>query len=164
MLPYEIKAILSDGELNKLNDNFSDIFNSVTKIYKSLNDLILESGKSDMEVVQARAGERTLDARLDKMERLSNEVSSSLKKKANEEEVRKKGVPITLNDADSELLAAIQGGEEVSFNLLSDPRLHSVSEEKTTFVERSEEHTSELQSRGHLVCRLLLEKKKIDSE
>src|SRR5437870_10055893 len=28
---------------------------------------------------------------------------------------------------------------------------------KTT---RSEEHTSELQSRGHLVCRLLLEKKK----
>src|SRR5439155_6110437 len=27
------------------------------------------------------------------------------------------------------------------------------------FVARSEEHTSELQSRGHLVCRLLLEKK-----
>src|SRR5437660_12645111 len=27
--------------------------------------------------------------------------------------------------------------------------------------DRSEEHTSELQSRGHLVCRLLLEKKKI---
>ena len=27
-------------------------------------------------------------------------------------------------------------------------------------IERSEEHTSELQSRGHLVCRLLLEKKK----
>src|SRR5207253_10861042 len=28
------------------------------------------------------------------------------------------------------------------------------------FEPRSEEHTSELQSRGHLVCRLLLEKKK----
>src|SRR5437660_11828304 len=28
------------------------------------------------------------------------------------------------------------------------------------WVPRSEEHTSELQSRGHLVCRLLLEKKK----
>src|SRR5690625_5319592 len=27
---------------------------------------------------------------------------------------------------------------------------------------RSEEHTSELQSRGHLVCRLLLEKKNVD--
>src|SRR6266508_3022009 len=30
----------------------------------------------------------------------------------------------------------------------------------TIFGTRSEEHTSELQSRGHLVCRLLLEKKK----
>src|SRR5690625_6655655 len=29
-----------------------------------------------------------------------------------------------------------------------------------TRTKRSEEHTSELQSRGHLVCRLLLEKKK----
>src|SRR5439155_10519879 len=29
-----------------------------------------------------------------------------------------------------------------------------------SIVRRSEEHTSELQSRGHLVCRLLLEKKK----
>src|SRR5437870_10433819 len=28
---------------------------------------------------------------------------------------------------------------------------------------RSEEHTSELQSRGHLVCRLLLEKKNYDT-
>src|SRR5690625_703289 len=30
----------------------------------------------------------------------------------------------------------------------------------SAFERRSEEHTSELQSRGHLVCRLLLEKKK----
>src|SRR5690625_7113285 len=28
-------------------------------------------------------------------------------------------------------------------------------------IDRSEEHTSELQSRGHLVCRLLLEKKNL---
>src|SRR5690625_6696081 len=32
--------------------------------------------------------------------------------------------------------------------------------EGLAFLDRSEEHTSELQSRGHLVCRLLLEKKK----
>src|SRR5437870_8428194 len=31
---------------------------------------------------------------------------------------------------------------------------------ETITSDRSEEHTSELQSRGHLVCRLLLEKKK----
>src|SRR5690625_5950588 len=34
------------------------------------------------------------------------------------------------------------------------------TEPDTSDQERSEEHTSELQSRGHLVCRLLLEKKK----
>src|SRR5437660_8503845 len=33
-----------------------------------------------------------------------------------------------------------------------------------TSLRRSEEHTSELQSRGHLVCRLLLEKKKNTAE
>src|SRR5690625_5118510 len=41
---------------------------------------------------------------------------------------------------------------------------HSVYAFETSDTEmlfRSEEHTSELQSRGHLVCRLLLEKKKI---
>src|SRR5439155_25283291 len=32
--------------------------------------------------------------------------------------------------------------------------------QSTLKLTRSEEHTSELQSRGHLVCRLLLEKKK----
>src|SRR5690625_6887728 len=32
--------------------------------------------------------------------------------------------------------------------------------DQLTDLTRSEEHTSELQSRGHLVCRLLLEKKK----
>src|SRR5207253_7957877 len=35
-----------------------------------------------------------------------------------------------------------------------------VTEEVCCRRDRSEEHTSELQSRGHLVCRLLLEKKK----
>src|SRR5690625_6914890 len=37
-----------------------------------------------------------------------------------------------------------------------------VADKKRSFknTSRSEEHTSELQSRGHLVCRLLLEKKK----
>ena len=35
--------------------------------------------------------------------------------------------------------------------------------ENTEIAERSEEHTSELQSRINLVCRLLLEKKKINA-
>src|SRR5690625_784692 len=45
-----------------------------------------------------------------------------------------------------------------------------LSDQEVTIAEvlgeqgRSEEHTSELQSRGHLVCRLLLEKKKITNK
>src|SRR2546422_6203995 len=39
-------------------------------------------------------------------------------------------------------------------------RYHSSVHENTNTPARSEEHTSELQSRLHLVCRLLLEKKK----
>src|SRR5690625_6023472 len=38
------------------------------------------------------------------------------------------------------------------------------SPREVAMPKRSEEHTSELQSRGHLVCRLLLEKKKIEYE
>src|SRR3712207_7096915 len=38
--------------------------------------------------------------------------------------------------------------------------LFSLSQEPAYVAERSEEHTSELQSRQYLVCRLLLEKKK----
>src|SRR5437660_12184610 len=39
-------------------------------------------------------------------------------------------------------------------------RLHPGTRRPGSHAPRSEEHTSELQSRGHLVCRLLLEKKK----
>src|SRR6201994_5040312 len=40
------------------------------------------------------------------------------------------------------------------------PRRHPLADEDQRRLPRSEEHTSELQSRLHLVCRLLLEKKK----
>src|SRR3989442_5803224 len=42
------------------------------------------------------------------------------------------------------------------------PIIHPYSE-RLQMMDRSEEHTSELQSRPHLVCRLLLEKKKKSS-
>src|SRR3712207_8217509 len=41
--------------------------------------------------------------------------------------------------------------------------LGSVSQHVAAYAKRSEEHTSELQSRQYLVCRLLLEKKKKNS-
>src|SRR5258705_2305017 len=40
---------------------------------------------------------------------------------------------------------------------------HAFEPERAVVLKRSEEHTSELQSLRHLVCRLLLEKKKQES-
>src|SRR3989442_9439209 len=45
----------------------------------------------------------------------------------------------------------------MSFPFGTQPRAEPLGD---AFADRSEEHTSELQSRPHLVCRLLLEKKK----
>src|SRR5690625_6605023 len=54
--------------------------------------------------------------------------------------------------------------EETALNIhhpeLAGAFTFSIFSEGVISDERSEEHTSELQSRGHLVCRLLLEKKK----
>src|SRR5690606_40703380 len=63
-----------------------------------------------------------------------------------------------LNESDVDLLMVeheygIFGGKEGSY------LLDLVDRVKLPIVTRSEEHTSELQSRENLVCRLLLEKK-----
>src|SRR5712692_11133044 len=58
--------------------------------------------------------------------------------------------------------------KEISFayDVLSEPEKRKIYDEfgfeglQSGFDARSEEHTSELQSQFHLVCRLLLEKKK----
>src|SRR5690625_6765870 len=60
-----------------------------------------------------------------------------------------------------DLYAGTQDGCLIRF-LLSVCRSHFESFPSDRALIRSEEHTSELQSRGHLVCRLLLEKKKTD--
>src|SRR3712207_8199034 len=49
---------------------------------------------------------------------------------------------------------------EVGAGCLRDPPADGRHVEQGRLVDRSEEHTSELQSRQYLVCRLLLEKKK----
>src|SRR5690625_2143383 len=59
-----------------------------------------------------------------------------------------------------DLLVAF-GGYLVASGLISFMPVLTITTVASVFgFMRSEEHTSELQSRGHLVCRLLLEKKK----
>src|SRR3712207_8592756 len=61
------------------------------------------------------------------------------------------------------LQASAKAAQSTSRLLLrpsSSPSLMMEERQSTTVPKRSEEHTSELQSRQYLVCRLLLEKKK----
>src|SRR5690625_6703248 len=60
------------------------------------------------------------------------------------------------SEGDGSNLHGTSGNITITGNTVIDP-----SGKDTIIVDnRSEEHTSELQSRGHLVCRLLLEKNK----
>src|SRR6266480_7379972 len=61
-----------------------------------------------------------------------------------------------------ELACRIRVGHDPGASLHHDPvPAHQRAADRDGGVERSEEHTSELQSHVNLVCRLLLEKKKI---
>src|SRR5690625_5574823 len=65
-----------------------------------------------------------------------------------------------LTDAIPNRLFSSTGADSPSYNT-PNPPVNAISPSFTTAKAiRSEEHTSELQSRGHLVCRLLLDKKK----
>src|SRR5690606_40371525 len=58
----------------------------------------------------------------------------------------------------AQLAVASQFASDTEFNVFY--QAIGTLERKRLFLRRSEEHTSELQSRENLVCRLLLEKKK----
>src|SRR3712207_8511218 len=60
---------------------------------------------------------------------------------------------------DSSASRIYAASSEITSCDLPDPHYH-FSARSVKWVSRSEEHTSELQSRQYLVCRLLLEKKK----
>src|SRR5438874_7403595 len=68
-------------------------------------------------------------------------------------------LPSTLPSAPAELRAARSLADDRTHRALS----HAVRSRLDPRTLRSEEHTSELQSRRDLVCRLLLEKKKTTS-
>src|SRR5437870_6974826 len=72
-------------------------------------------------------------------------------------------LPTVFNNAEisSCTVRVVETGSMISLFPAAEPRTPmSFTGTASMGMVRSEEHTSELQSRGHLVCRLLLEKKK----
>src|SRR3712207_6902802 len=66
-----------------------------------------------------------------------------------------------LADAFVPLLGSVSGSARTALVVHERPRSQAADEYRVVATKiRSEEHTSELQSRQYLVCRLLLEKKK----
>src|SRR5690625_873191 len=76
-------------------------------------------------------------------------------------------IPVTMKTAEHPELLDFIGHTLITTDgttLLGADNKAGIAEIMTAMEYRSEEHTSELQSRGHLVCRLLLEKKKTDRD
>src|SRR5690625_6980805 len=68
-------------------------------------------------------------------------------------ELLERGILPIINENDTVVIDELTFGDNDMLSALVSGFIHADQL-------RSEEHTSELQSRGHLVCRLLLEKKK----
>lgn len=70
----EIHNELDRKNRNNHNDNYTELY----RLKKTVNGLVLDSGESDAEVVQARAGEETLNDRLENMEGATSDVSGDV--------------------------------------------------------------------------------------
>lgn len=88
----EIRNPLDRINRNNHNDNYKELFNKYKQINKTINNLVLESGESDPEVVQARKGEDTLNDRLNSIEEnssyIENEIIAELEEQKNDIEER----------------------------------------------------------------------------
>src|SRR5690625_6457048 len=71
--------------------------------------------------------------------------------------LQQNGIDVSVYERDNDREARIFGG---TLDLHKGSGQEAMKKAGLLQTYRSEEHTSELQSRGHLVCRLLLEKKK----
>src|SRR5690625_2177183 len=112
-------------------DSFNDLPSSASegeaRMVRDTGKVYRFNGSAWVEIQQIDAGPvNEVDGRL----------TAQLNNKADRSEARLKNVPIGLNDASPELLAAIEGGEGTTFNLLSIPRDYSVEPVKTTFARK----------------------------
>lgn len=149
---YEISSF---GVATHLAVDKSEEALTISNNVKSEFDLVVaEAGSNNPEVVQGRGTFSLLKDRLNASDALQASkaqeindldnkksdtayVDGKLSQKANQSDVRLKTKKIELEDASPTLLAAVEGGEGTSFNLLSIPQDESVTPQKTNFVSRS---------------------------
>lgn len=73
MARKEIHNALDIQNKNNHNNNFEELY----RLKEIINDLVLDSGESNAEVVQARGGKKVLADRLDVIEDAINEVANT---------------------------------------------------------------------------------------
>ena len=80
-----IKGPVDDNSLNSANHNFTELYNMKNVLQTQINDLVLDAGKSDQEVAQARGGHKVLadrlnetDTQLEHAEHQINDTSNQL--------------------------------------------------------------------------------------
>ncbi len=138
----EVRGSIHDGidAINKEVELTTKRQDALEKIHQQL---IINAGDSNAEVVDARVDKSTgqsfatMGERLDaateqfiKTDQRLNETNAQLSRKVNFEDARLNTTPLKLDDCDGEMLRAIQGGGESTFNILSIPKKGSVSKSK----------------------------------
>lgn len=83
MQRHVIEGPINDEMLNKENHNFKVLFDDRASLQKQLDDLIIEDGLSNAEVVQARDGEPLLKDRLNKVDQQIDSTNQQMAEKAN---------------------------------------------------------------------------------
>lgn len=110
---------------NDENENWDKIESKINQVEKSVNDMVIESGSSDMEVVQARGGRPTLNTRLENIE---EDVI----------EKRDKNVEIDMKDLSQNVKEAMTGGSVAVVGKDSVGKINvkdkAISHEKTDFI------------------------------
>ena len=68
MARIDVKGPITDKTLNALNHNLIELYNMRNVLQTQINDLVLDAGKSNQEVAQARGGHQVLADRLNETE------------------------------------------------------------------------------------------------
>ncbi len=133
----EVRESLASG-IEAISEDVEATIGRQGYVEEQFQNVIDETTDKDVisapELIAARNGKSNLKTRLDDEHA---QVTAQLQQTPNRNEVILKSEGVGLDEVKPDLLAAIEGGEGSTFNLLSIPREGSVSPSKTDFLEQS---------------------------